>query len=283
MRNLPNVKLERKPRMADFATWVTAAEPAFGWSSGTFANVYGRHGAGANVLALESSILGSPIQGLLTVRIRWIGSAKELLAELDDHHSDEKTRTRKEWPKSPRGLSAALRRIAPNLRRIGIDVHLPGPNDRPRVIRLENVAERPSQQSERTPKTVEDRQPPDQIPTVDDGDCRRDRRSEIGSGAGDAGPLDDPDGSDGCIQVVSAPPTDNLPSRAHPQSTAELPPRRPVIAELSAPPEGWTPDAWRDRLVQLADRCEGTNPARASDLRQAAAILRDKSNARLEN
>lgn len=283
LRNLPNVKLESKPRMADFATWVTAAESAFGWSTGTFINVYGRHGDGANVLALESSILGSPIQGLLNVRARWDGTAKELLAELDDHHSDEKTRKRKEWPKSPRGLSAALRRIAPNLRRIGIDAHLPGPSDRPRVIRLENVAERPSHPSEPTPEAVEDRQPPDQIPTVDDGDRRRDRRSEIASGTGDDGPLDVPDGSDGCVQIFSAPQTDNPSFRSHPRPTAELAPQPPVIAELSAPPEGWTPDAWRDRLVQLADQCEGTNPARASELRRAAAILHDQGKARLEN
>ena len=37
---------------------------------------------------------------------------------------------------------------------------------------------------------------------------------------------------------------------------------------------GWAPDAWRDRLLQLADRCEAVRPDLASDYRRWAANIR---------
>lgn len=36
MRNEPEIRLERLPRMADFAIWSTAAETAFGYQRGEF-------------------------------------------------------------------------------------------------------------------------------------------------------------------------------------------------------------------------------------------------------
>jgi len=53
----------------------------------------------------------------------WSGTATDLLALLSERISDE-TRRRKDWPKSARGLSGALRRIAPNLRAVGVEVDL---------------------------------------------------------------------------------------------------------------------------------------------------------------
>jgi antitoxin (DNA-binding transcriptional repressor) of toxin-antitoxin stability system len=44
VRNLPGVRLDRPPRMADFATWVVAAESALPWEPGTFLSLYARTG-----------------------------------------------------------------------------------------------------------------------------------------------------------------------------------------------------------------------------------------------
>src|SRR5262249_49165265 len=52
----------------------------------------------------------------------WNGIAGELLTELEARFTDEKTRNRRDWPKSPRKLSGELRRLAPNLRRVGVNV-----------------------------------------------------------------------------------------------------------------------------------------------------------------
>jgi hypothetical protein len=40
LRNVNRIKLDRAPRMVDFAKWVTAAEAGIGWKSGLFLDVY---------------------------------------------------------------------------------------------------------------------------------------------------------------------------------------------------------------------------------------------------
>ena len=40
MRRLPGIKLERKPRMADFATFIEACAPGLGWEPGEFLRDY---------------------------------------------------------------------------------------------------------------------------------------------------------------------------------------------------------------------------------------------------
>jgi hypothetical protein len=54
----------------------------------------------------------------------WQGSAADLLDVLG-RGVPESVRTRREWPTSPRGLSGALRRLAPDLRRVGLTIELP--------------------------------------------------------------------------------------------------------------------------------------------------------------
>ena len=87
-----------------------------GWPPGTFLRVYLQNRGMANALAMESSIIGLPIQSLIETRGEWKGTARELLVELETHFTNDKTRKSKEWPASPRKLSGELRRLAPNLR-----------------------------------------------------------------------------------------------------------------------------------------------------------------------
>src|SRR5262249_35868902 len=61
LRNRPHVKLAHKPRMADFACWVVAAEPALGWPEGAFLRAYNDNRAAANALALEASVVAPAI------------------------------------------------------------------------------------------------------------------------------------------------------------------------------------------------------------------------------
>lgn len=46
-----------------------------------------------------------------------------------------------------------------------------------------------------------------------------------------------------------------------------------VVLELSAKRDGWTPQGWHDRLLQMAGRCEEDHPERAAELRQAARLM----------
>jgi hypothetical protein len=117
IKNLPTVQLTRSPRMADFACWTTAVEPALGWPSGTFMNSYAGNRENVNQLALEAS----PVAVAIFQIDHFEGIASDLLQFLAGQVS-ESVRKQDEWPKSARALSGALRRIAPNLRAAGVQV-----------------------------------------------------------------------------------------------------------------------------------------------------------------
>jgi len=137
LRNIDTIKLDRLPRMADFAKWVVACEPALPWEPGAFMKAYSGNRADAVSLALESDCVAVAVKELLEHRELFQGTATELLDELVDY-VPEKTAKSRAWPKTPRTLANRLRRAATFLRRTGIEVEFdrePGGNRR-RVIRL---------------------------------------------------------------------------------------------------------------------------------------------------
>jgi hypothetical protein len=119
LRRIDSVKLDKLPRMADFAKWVVAAEVGLGWQPGSFMAAYAENREAAHGLALESSPVAAIIKEHLGLPFE--GTATELLSALDKL-VDEKTRNLKSWPKSPKSLANGLRRLAPNLAAVGIDV-----------------------------------------------------------------------------------------------------------------------------------------------------------------
>lgn len=144
LRRLDTVRSEQHEltRMADFHLWSLAAEPAF---SGTvsFDEAYRAAREASHHLAIEDSLLASPLREFIKSAElaggarTWSGTATELLALLGERTSDE-TRRRKDWPKSARGFSGALRRIAPNLRAVGLEIDLDvrAGHTRARTIRI---------------------------------------------------------------------------------------------------------------------------------------------------
>ncbi|HEX8396057.1 MAG TPA: bifunctional DNA primase/polymerase [Pyrinomonadaceae bacterium] len=114
LRKLPTVKLASKPRMADFAEFAFAA---FGQE---FLNRYEKSRAAANESALEASPVALAVQKFMETREMWSGIASDLLSEFEKI-IDEKECNRKEFPKSPNALSGKLKRVAPNLRVVGIN------------------------------------------------------------------------------------------------------------------------------------------------------------------
>ena len=120
LRRLPDIKLQRLPRMADFALWATACEVAF-WDEGTFLRAY----AGNRDEAVDNVIEGDPVaaavRAMMTERTVWTGTATELLGVLEEAAGERVARS-KTWPSSPRGLSGRLRRAATFLRKIGIEI-----------------------------------------------------------------------------------------------------------------------------------------------------------------
>ncbi len=125
MRRLPAVKLSRLPRMADFALWATAGERALGLADGAFIAAYTGNRQGANELAIEASPVAGPLLALMESTPEWTGTASDLLAALDAK-ADDRTRRLHGWPKGARALTGIIKRLAPNLRRMGIEVDTTG-------------------------------------------------------------------------------------------------------------------------------------------------------------
>jgi hypothetical protein len=114
------VRLDRPPRMVDATRWVTAAEPVLGWPANSFVAAYARNRSSAHELALDASPIALPLR-VLAARGRWLGTASELLAVLAKMVSEDVARAR-DWPASSGSLGNQLRRLAPNLRAVGIGV-----------------------------------------------------------------------------------------------------------------------------------------------------------------
>ncbi len=121
VRNVSAVRLEVLPRMADFAVRAVAAETAMPWPAGTFLRAYADVRSASHELAIEASSVAQTLLPWMQDRTEWSGTSTELLADLEAH-VDEKVTRRQDWPKRPRDLSAALRRLAPTLRELGLEV-----------------------------------------------------------------------------------------------------------------------------------------------------------------
>ena len=120
LRNGPSVQLVRRPRLADFAEWIVAAEPVLPWEPGTFLAAY----SNSRIEALDQSIEGDPVATAILELLERQGeirmTTKDLLVHLDASVS-ETTRRSNVWPRTPQGLSSALKRCLPGLRMVGVE------------------------------------------------------------------------------------------------------------------------------------------------------------------
>lgn len=122
LRNINIVKFDRLPRMADFALWVTAAEPVLPWLAGDFMRAYTRNLKDAIEQTIDADLVASAIRSFMeSHREGFEGTPTDLLNILDDE-VEEKTIKSKSWPKGPHILTGRLRRAATSLRSFGIEV-----------------------------------------------------------------------------------------------------------------------------------------------------------------
>jgi hypothetical protein len=120
LKTVSSLRLERIPRMADFALWATAAESALGWKSGAFIDAYTGNRREATESALEADPVAGAVRALMQNQEQWNGTATELWQILNEL-VDEDVRHTKAWPAAPNSLTSRLKRLAPALRGIGIE------------------------------------------------------------------------------------------------------------------------------------------------------------------
>jgi hypothetical protein len=121
LRALPQVRLERLPRMADFQLWATACESGL-WPAGTFARAYAANRKAAIEDAIDADPVAVCVRELMAERGSWVGCAGDLLRFGANRSRNDAVGCGPDWPKSPRALAGRLRRAQTFLRAMGIEI-----------------------------------------------------------------------------------------------------------------------------------------------------------------
>src|SRR4030081_92820 len=108
VRRLPETRLDKLPRMADFALWATACETAL-WPAGTFWSAYCGNRDEAVGGVIDADPIAAPLRAVMATRMEWTGTASDLLGALAEA-AGERVAKSKTWPDGPRALRGRLRR-----------------------------------------------------------------------------------------------------------------------------------------------------------------------------
>lgn len=142
MKHRDSVQLTHRPRMADFARWAVAAEKGLGLSEGAFFEAYESNRNSSNELALDNAVAVElqAFMDCLTSAV-WVGTATDLFKALGNMIAGrgEVAKDKYGWPKSANALSGKLRRLAPNLRRAGLEIEC-GRTNGGSKLRIERVS-----------------------------------------------------------------------------------------------------------------------------------------------
>lgn len=146
LRRLPEIQLERLPRMADFALWATACETAL-WPTGTFWLAYCGNRDEAVEGVIDADPVAAAVRAVMITRTVWTGTASDLLGALTEVVGERVAKS-KTWPESPRALAGRLRRAATFLRKIGIETGFEREGRaRTRVINISTTPSHPAPES----------------------------------------------------------------------------------------------------------------------------------------
>jgi energy-coupling factor transporter ATP-binding protein EcfA2 len=128
------------PRLADFALFITAAEPALGLVDGDFIRLLREERATASCAVLEADVIYATLCAAIAEE-PFTGYPADLLVTLTAR-APETVRRDRRWPTSPQKLTNRLKRLAPDLRRAGVDVVRHEPDGHTKRLRL-TVTQRP--------------------------------------------------------------------------------------------------------------------------------------------
>ncbi len=117
---LPRTRLDKLPRMADFALWASACETSL-WTSGTFWAAYCANRDEVVESVIDADAIAVAVRAIMATRTEWAGTASDLLRDLCEAVG-ETQRKSKTWPDSPRALSGRLRRATTFLRKVGVGI-----------------------------------------------------------------------------------------------------------------------------------------------------------------
>lgn len=119
----PQVKLKRKPRMADFAEWGYAISEALGHSGLDFMATYSQNIQSRHKEIVAGTTIAFVVMSFMADKDSWEGTATELLTLLTSEAESMGVNTNaKDFPKAANALSAKLNGLMVSLAQNGISV-----------------------------------------------------------------------------------------------------------------------------------------------------------------
>jgi putative DNA primase/helicase len=126
LSRVDSLKIRGLPRMADFAKWGVAAEPAWGWPEGSFLAAYAENEAGQAAASVEADLVASTLVEFMREREFWEGTPTELHETLTTLVPEEKRKLKVgksyAWPQAPNVLTRRLRKAQVFLKQFGIRI-----------------------------------------------------------------------------------------------------------------------------------------------------------------
>lgn len=137
LKEASSVRLDSKPRMADFVEWVVACEGAMPWEPGAFLDAYNANRRDVNLSNVEEDLFAAAVVEFARyVDCTIEDTAANILSVLISRAHVDVSRPPRGWPLSPKGASNKLRRIAPALRSCGVEVEFLPRTANARLIRI---------------------------------------------------------------------------------------------------------------------------------------------------
>ena len=131
-------RLPYLPRMSDFALFSAACENAY-WERGTFWKAYNDNREDVVEHLVEADPLADTLRSFIARQPQkaWEGTASQLLNALTHYTAGGRTAKSKGWLSDPSACGGHLRRVAPILRKMGINVEfIREGKSRKRIIRI---------------------------------------------------------------------------------------------------------------------------------------------------
>ena len=117
-----NIELKGYPRMADFAEVAEMISRVMGYPENRFLDAYYKNIGLQTEQVLDASPVATAVIEFMNSKTSWIGTATELLVELEyiAEFLKIKTKNSRSWPTAPNRLSRRLNEVKTNLRQVGI-------------------------------------------------------------------------------------------------------------------------------------------------------------------
>ncbi|MFT7212011.1 MAG: hypothetical protein ACI9XK_002261 [Granulosicoccus sp.] len=152
---LPNITIDKPPRMMDFALLGEAVAIVMGGKSGDFMDRYNS----ALDAAAEQSIEGVPVIEALTQFVKRKGAVENTVGKLFDELTGQcGSRKPSAWPRTSRGFRESLKRYEPAMRLMGFEIEYPSERRAGQKIKVSfspqhnSLAKQPSQSSQPSQK-----------------------------------------------------------------------------------------------------------------------------------